>query len=72
MPEGLNFQKRDFLLGFGLSIFAALEMTYEKGIPLESIFKLFSDSLNKKIFLSGLICFTLVNWSRKNIYLASV
>jgi hypothetical protein len=41
-------KKRDILLGFGLSLFWALEITYEKGTPSESIVNLFSDSLNMK------------------------
>jgi hypothetical protein len=46
-------------------LFQALEITYEKGTPTESIINLFSESLKLKRSLSNLVPSHLLNWSRR-------
>jgi hypothetical protein len=46
-------------------LFRALEITYEKGTPTDSIVKLFSDSLKLKISSSDLVPSHTLNWSRR-------
>jgi hypothetical protein len=52
--------------------FLGLGYYLQKRKPMESYLSPFSDSLNKKISSSDLVSFTLVHWSRKNIYLVQV
>jgi hypothetical protein len=49
-------------------LFRALEITYKKGTPMESIVKLFSDSLKLKRSSSDLVPSHSLKLVQKNIY----
>jgi hypothetical protein len=48
--------------------FSGSTRLYEKGTPLEFLFKLFSDSLNMKRLPSDLVLFTLVKVFEENVW----